>query len=135
MTSQTSIVIDRLDHLVLTVRDLQRTIQFYENVLGMESVTFGGGRRALQFGSQKINLHEHGKEFEPKAAVPVPGSADLCFLSPTPLKDIILHLEASDVEIEAGPIRRTGATGPLESVYVRDPDGNLIELSNAWTEL
>ncbi|GFN29943.1 VOC family protein [Paenibacillus xylaniclasticus] len=134
MTSQAPIVIERLDHFVLTVKDLQRTIRFYEDVLGMEAVTFGNGRRALQFGRQKINLHEQGKEFEPKAALPAPGSADLCFLTPTPLADVIRHLHACSVKIEEGPVRRTGATGPIESVYVRDPDGNLIEISNEVTE-
>ncbi|MBB6678195.1 VOC family protein [Cohnella lubricantis] len=124
-------VLNRLDHLVLTVRDLERTVRFYEDVLGMEAVRFAGGRFALKFGTQKINLHEKGKEFEPKAESPVPGSADLCLLAHTPLPDVIRHLEACEVAIEEGPVRRTGAMGPIDSVYIRDPDQNLIEISNA----
>jgi len=126
----TGIVIDRLDHLVLTVSDLQRTIAFYEKVLGMEVVRFGGGRYALHFGRQKINLHERGREFEPKAHTPCPGSADLCFIASTPLDDVIRHLENRGVPIEEGPVDRTGAGGKIRSVYVRDPDRNLIEISN-----
>ncbi|OXM83354.1 VOC family protein [Paenibacillus rigui] len=120
----------RLDHLVLTVRDLSRTCLFYSEVLGMEVVTFGSGRKALQFGQQKINLHQHGQEFEPKAAAPSPGSADLCFITETPLQQVMEHLEACGVDIEEGPVARTGAMGPIESVYFRDPDGNLLEVSN-----
>lgn len=120
----------RLDHLVLTVRDLSRTCLFYSEVLGMEVVTFGSGRKALQFGQQKINLHQQGQEFEPKAAAPSPGSADLCFITETPLQQVMRHLEACGVDIEEGPVARTGAMGPIESVYFRDPDGNLLEVSN-----
>ena len=123
-------VIDRLDHLVLTVNDLQRTIAFYEKVLGMEVVRFGDGRYALHFGRQKINLHERGREFEPKASAPCPGSADLCFITNTPLDDVIRHLDNCNVPIEEGPVDRTGATGRIRSVYLRDPDRNLIEISN-----
>lgn len=123
-------VIDRLDHLVLTVADLERTLDFYTRVLGMEAVTFGPGRKALQFGRQKINLHERGREFEPNAKQPEPGSADLCFITATPLPEVMARLELCGVPLEEGPVRRTGAVGPIESVYVRDPDGNLIELSN-----
>jgi len=130
----TGIVIDRLDHLVLTVSDLQRTIAFYEQVLGMEVVRFGEGRYALHFGRQKINLHERGREFEPKAHTPCPGSADLCFIADTPLDAVIRHLENCGVPIEEGPVERTGATGKIRSVYVRDPDRNLIEISNAVAE-
>ncbi|WNQ12263.1 VOC family protein [Paenibacillus aurantius] len=130
MSQPTGIVIERLDHFVLTVRDIQRTVKFYEEIMGMEVVRFGEGRCALQFGRQKINLHEQGKEFEPKAHHPVPGSADLCFVSPTPLADIIRHLNASGIAILEGPVKRTGAMGPIESVYFRDPDLNLIEVSN-----
>lgn len=125
-----TISIERLDHLVLTVGDLQTTCAFYERILGMQVVTFGNGRYALQFGQQKINLHQTGKEFEPKAALPTPGSADLCFITSFPLDQIIAHLHTCDVEIVEGPVSRTGAMGPIESVYIRDPDGNLIEIAN-----
>jgi catechol 2,3-dioxygenase-like lactoylglutathione lyase family enzyme len=121
--------IDRLDHLVLTVADIDRTIEFYERVLGMTAVTFGAGRRALAFGKQKINLHQVGKEYEPKAQSPTPGSADLCFISAAGLDEIDAHLHQAGVSIEAGPVDRTGALGPIRSVYFRDPDGNLIEVS------
>ncbi len=122
--------LDRLDHLVLTVRDLSATVDFYTRVLGMTEVTFGQGRKALQFGNQKINLHEAGREFEPKAKTPVPCSADLCFITATPIADVQAHLAAHGVPVEEGPVPRTGAIGPITSVYVRDPDGNLIEISN-----
>ena len=122
--------IDRLDHLVLTVADIAATCAFYSRVLGMEVVTFGTGRSALVFGSQKINLHAKGKEFEPKAATPTPGSADLCFISSTPLAKVLAHLQQCRVSILEGPVQRTGATGPIVSVYFRDPDANLIEISN-----
>jgi catechol 2,3-dioxygenase-like lactoylglutathione lyase family enzyme len=122
--------IDHLDHLVLTVADLEATIDFYTRVLGMQAVTFGAGRKALAFGNQKINLHQAGREFEPKAERPTPGSADLCFIVVTPLAEVIAHLQAQQVAIVEGPVQRTGATGPIRSVYLRDPDQNLIELSN-----
>ncbi|HEY8497308.1 MAG TPA: VOC family protein [Limnochordales bacterium] len=122
--------IDSLDHLVFTVADVEATCRFYSRVLGMEVVTFGQGRRALQFGSQKINLHQQGREFEPKAARPTPGSADLCFLTTVPLADVVAHLQSAGVAIVEGPVQRTGATGPILSVYFRDPDGNLIEVAN-----
>lgn len=122
--------IDSLDHLVLTVSDVELTCDFYARVLGMEVVTFRGDRKALKFGRQKINLHPHGKEFEPKARVPMPGSADLCFLTQTPLTAWLGHLQACGVVAEEGPVERTGAIGPIWSVYFRDPDGNLIEVSN-----
>jgi len=124
------IKLDRLDHLVLTVADLAVTKAFYERVLGMKPVAFGEGREALHFGNQKINLHQAGREFEPKAWRATPGSADLCFIVATPLDDVIAHLKDEGVVIIHGPVAKTGATGPLRSVYVRDPDGNLIELSN-----
>jgi catechol 2,3-dioxygenase-like lactoylglutathione lyase family enzyme len=124
------ITLDHLDHLVLTVADLDRTIAFYRDVLGMRVETFGTGRTALVFGQQKINLHLAGNEFEPKALRPTPGSADLCFIAATPLEAVIAHLDASGVAIAEGPVQRTGATGPILSVYVRDPDENLIEISN-----
>ncbi|PZP26804.1 VOC family protein [Pseudomonas kuykendallii] len=126
--------IDHLDHLVLTVADLDVTVDFYTRVLGMQEVTFGEGRKALGFGMQKINLHQAGKEFEPKAERPTPGSADLCFIVATPLEEVIAHLETQGVAILEGPVRRTGATQPIRSVYVRDPDFNLIELSNPLDE-
>ncbi|MEQ8899218.1 MAG: VOC family protein [Roseovarius sp.] len=123
-----------LDHLVLTVRDVTRTCDFYREVLGMEVVSFrpadGTERSALSFGSQKINLHQAGAEFEPKAEAPQPGSADLCFLSATPVEEWVTHFGAHGVEVIEGPVARTGATGPILSVYIRDPDGNLIEVSN-----
>jgi catechol 2,3-dioxygenase-like lactoylglutathione lyase family enzyme len=122
--------IDRLDHLVLTVADIDATCRFYAGVLGMQIVTFGTGRKALAFGRQKINLHQAGHEFEPKAKQPMPGSADVCLITETPLADVIVELSALGIPIEDGPVARTGATGPIQSVYLRDPDGNLIEVSN-----
>jgi catechol 2,3-dioxygenase-like lactoylglutathione lyase family enzyme len=121
--------IERLDHLVLTVADVDATVDFYERVLGMAPVTFGAGRRALAFGRQKINLHQAGAEFEPKAGRPTPGSADLCFITSTDLDDVERRLREAGVEIEEGPVDRTGALGPIRSVYFRDPDLNLIEVS------
>lgn len=122
--------IDSLDHLVLTVKDIETTADFYSKALGMQVITFGAGRKALTFGMQKINLHEHGKEFEPKARLPAPGSADLCFITSVPLPEVVKHLTACGVDIIEGPVQRTGATGPILSVYLRDPDMNLIEVSN-----
>ncbi|WP_436759058.1 VOC family protein [Streptosporangium sp. V21-05] len=122
--------VERLDHLVLTVADIEATVDFYVRVLGMTPVTFQGGRRALSFGQQKINLHQAGKEFEPRAERPTPGSADLCLVIGTPLDRVVAELAAAGVAVEEGPVGRTGALGPMTSVYVRDPDGNLIELSN-----
>ncbi len=124
------ITVDRLDHLVLTVRSIREAADFYTTALGMQEVTFGAGRKALAFGVQKINLHEQGNEFEPKAHRPEPGSADLCFVTDTPVESVVEHLRACGVKIIEGPVRRTGATGPLVSVYFRDPDLNLIEVSN-----
>lgn len=121
--------IERLDHLVLTVRDIAATCKFYSTVLGMEVVTFGAGRKALAFGQQKFNLHEAGREFEPKADRPTPGSADLCLIAVGPLADVTAHLRACGVPILEGPVQRTGALGPITSVYFRDPDQNLIEVS------
>ncbi len=119
-----------LDHLVLTVASIDDSITFYTRVLGMTEVTFGAGRKALSFGRQKINLHEAGREFDPKADHPTPGSADLCFLTDRPLADVRAHLVACGVVVEEGPVDRTGAEGPIRSVYIRDPDGNLIEIAN-----
>jgi catechol 2,3-dioxygenase-like lactoylglutathione lyase family enzyme len=121
-------MIRSLDHLVLTVQDVERTVEFYARVLDMEPVTFGGGRRALAFGEQKLNLHQAGNEFEPKAARPAPGSADLCFLTDWATSDVVKRLQAEGVAIEEGPVERTGARGPILSVYFRDPDGNLVEV-------
>ena len=123
-------MIDRIDHIVLTCFDLDRTIDFYSRVLGMEPVTFAGGRRGLAFGRQKFNLHQAGREFEPKALKPAPGTVDLCFISTTPLAEVIEHVRSCGVAIVEGPVPKTGATGPMSSIYVRDPDGNLVEISN-----
>lgn len=123
-----------LDHLVLTVTEIEATVAFYTSILGMTAETFtpadGSARWALRFGEQKINLHQAGAEFEPKAKRPGPGTADLCFLSETPLEAWQAHLVDHSVTVEEGPVRRTGATGPILSIYIRDPDGNLIEISN-----
>jgi catechol 2,3-dioxygenase-like lactoylglutathione lyase family enzyme len=118
-----------LDHLVLTVRDLDATVRFYRDGLGMRLETFGEGRKALHFGSQKINLHVAGREFEPKATRPTPGSADICFLTERPLAEVRAHLAAQGHPVLEGPVERTGAEGPIFSIYVRDPDGNLIEIA------
>lgn len=122
--------IDSLDHLVLTVKDIGTTASFYSRVLGMDIITFGGGRKALSFGAQKINLHQHKKEFEPKAQQPTPGSADLCFITSVPIPEVVSHLSSCNVAVIEGPVQRTGAIGPIFSVYFRDPDMNLIEVSN-----
>ncbi|MEV0067588.1 VOC family protein [Amycolatopsis sp. NPDC050768] len=122
--------IDRLDHLVLTVADVEATVAFYTRVLGMAEVTFKGGRKALAFGTSKINLHQAGHEFEPKALRPTPGSADLCLITENALDAVIEELRRAGVPIEEGPVERTGATGDIRSVYFRDPDENLIEVSN-----
>lgn len=121
--------IDRIDHLVLTVKDVAATCEFYARVLGMQPVTFGEGRRALQFGRQKINLHPAGREYSPRAQHPVPGSADLCLIASVPLSEALAHLEKCGVKIIEGPVERTGALGRMLSVYFRDPDLNLIEVS------
>lgn len=121
-------MIESLDHLVLTVADIEAAAAFYCGVLGMERVGFAGGRTALAFGRQKINLHQRGREFEPKAQAPTPGSADLCFVAAVPLAEVRARLDAAAVVIEAGPVARTGAVGPITSLYVRDPDGNLVEI-------
>ncbi len=122
--------IDHLDHLVLTVASIEATCDFYARALGMQVETFGQGRTALRFGGQKINLHQAGHEFEPKALRPTPGSGDLCFIATTPLEEVVDHLQRLGIAIEEGPVPRTGATGPIRSVYLRDPDANLIEISN-----
>ncbi|MCW8884608.1 MAG: VOC family protein [Motiliproteus sp.] len=122
--------LSQLDHLVLTVADIEPSVDFYCRVLGMEKIVFGEQRIALKFGQQKINLHQQGKEFEPKANHPTPGSADLCFLTDTPIRDAMTHVSCKGVNILEGPVERTGAEGPILSFYFRDPDGNLIEVSN-----
>jgi catechol 2,3-dioxygenase-like lactoylglutathione lyase family enzyme len=126
--------IERIDHFVLTVADVAATCAFYERVLGMEVVNFGAGRKALRFGQQKINLHAHGREFEPKAHKPTPGSADFCLITRVPLAEVVAHLRTEGVAIVEGPVPRTGATGSLVSIYFRDPDGNLVEVANLVAE-
>lgn len=125
--------VDMLDHLVLTVVDIDRTAAFYAKVLGMEVIDFDEKRKALFFGKQKINLHQYGHEFEPKAQIPTPGSADLCFLTSVPLAEVARHLIAFGVDILEGPVFRTGANGKLLSLYFRDPDLNLVEVANLVT--
>ena len=120
----------RIDHIVLTVKSIDVTTEFYERALGMEVVTFGEGRKALSFGEQKFNLHEAGKEFEPKANKPTPGSIDICLITETAINEVIDELRLAGVSLIEGPIRRTGASGPIMSIYFRDPDLNLIEVSN-----
>jgi catechol 2,3-dioxygenase-like lactoylglutathione lyase family enzyme len=122
-------MIDHLDHLVLTCTDAQATCDFYTRVMKMQLETFGAGRVAFRFGNQKINLHVKGQEFEPKAHLPVPGALDLCFIASVPLDQVIEHLNAQNWPILEGPVLRTGATQKIRSVYVRDPDLNLIEIS------
>lgn len=122
-------MIDHLDHLVLTTANEEACVRFYVEVLGMTLETFGAGRKAFRFGNQKINLHVKGHEFEPKAELPTPGSLDLCFIASVPLEEVIARLHEQSVPILEGPVMRTGATARIRSVYVRDPDLNLIEIS------
>ena len=122
--------IDRIDHVVMTVRNLDATCAFYSRVLAMQVVTFAGDRKALAFGRQKINLHQAGREFEPRANAAAPGTIDICLITTTPLAEVIEHLKACGVPIIEGPVVKTGAAGPIRSVYFRDPDDNLIEVSN-----
>jgi catechol 2,3-dioxygenase-like lactoylglutathione lyase family enzyme len=124
------VAVTGLDHLVLTVSDLDQTSSFYQRTLGMRPVTFGAGRHALEFGASKINLHQAGQEITPHAARPVPGSADLCLITTSPPEQVLAHLAAMHVPVEEGPVPRTGAQGPLTSIYCRDPDGNLIEIAS-----
>ena len=121
--------LEQLDHIVLTVANIHATTDFYTEVLGMDIVTFEG-RTALRFGDQKINLHQRGHEFQPRAAQPTPGSADLCFVTLTPMEEVVSYLTDLKVHVEVGPVERTGAVGKLLSIYIRDPDKNLIEISN-----
>jgi catechol 2,3-dioxygenase-like lactoylglutathione lyase family enzyme len=125
-------MIDHIDHVVLTTRDKAACIRFYTEVLGMKLVTFRTPtqeRLALSFGEQKLNLHEWGREFEPRAHVAVPGSLDLCFIAAVPLDEVVKRLEKAQIRIIEGPVKKTGALGPIRSVYVRDPDLNLVEIS------
>ena len=122
-------MIHHLDHLVLTTADEQACIDFYVGLLGMTLETFGQGRKAFKFGGQKINLHVKGSEFEPKAHLPVPGALDLCFIAARPLDEVIARIRERGVRIVEGPVRRTGASYPPRSIYLRDPDLNLIEIS------
>jgi len=122
--------LSKLDHIVLTVSNIEKTISFYVSVMGMKKEVFGQGRVALKYGDQKINLHEFGNEFEPKAIKPTPGSADLCFITKTPLNEAMSHVMSCGVEIIEGPVERTGAKGLILSFYFRDPDNNLIEVAN-----
>lgn len=129
------ITVDRIDHIVFTCRDIRATIDFYVRTLGMQEVTFGEGRKALAFGRQKINLQpavpdDTERDIAAKAATPTPGSADLCLIVDQPIEHVLDRLRALGVAVVQGPVGRTGATGPLQSVYIRDPDGNLIELAN-----
>jgi catechol 2,3-dioxygenase-like lactoylglutathione lyase family enzyme len=122
--------IRHLDHLVITARDPEATIKFYTEILGMRLVVFGEGRKALAFGEQKINLHDAAKPYVPHAKAPTPGSVDLCFIAAEPVERVMAELKAKGVKIEEGIVPRTGALAKLRSLYIRDPDGNLIEISN-----
>jgi len=130
-----AVQIRALDHIVLTVGDVVKSCEFYNRILGLDIFTFGDNRKSLIFGNQKINLHESGREFLPCAARPTPGSADICLIAETPVDEIITRLQQYDVAVELGPVERTGAMGPLVSIYIRDPDQNLIELSNLLQDL
>ena len=120
----------KIDHLVLTVKDIGKTVHFYENYLGFKKETFSGGRTALQFSDGKINLHQYGNEFEPKAATPTPGSADLCFIADEEIADLMPALLAKGIKIIKGPVIKIGSQGEINSFYIRDPDNNLIEIAN-----
>ncbi|MBP2615350.1 VOC family protein [Chryseobacterium jejuense] len=122
--------IKNIDHIVLTVSDINKTIEFYTEIMGFEVVTFGDNRKALTFGNQKINLHQKGHEIEPKAEHPTSGSADLCFIAQTDIHEVMDELKQKNIEIIEGIVDRTGAVGKIRSVYFRDPDQNLIEVSN-----
>ncbi|NML70128.1 VOC family protein [Chryseobacterium sp. RP-3-3] len=122
--------IENLDHIVLTVADIDKTVEFYTTILGFKAITFGENRKALTFGNQKINLHQKGHEFEPKAEKPTCGSADLCFIAKTDIHEVLEELKQKNIQIIEGIVERTGALGKIRSVYFRDPDMNLIEVSN-----
>lgn len=123
----------QLDHLVLTVKDVARTVAFYTEMLGMRSVTFGDGRTALHFGNQKLNLHPSNRVLDPNVKHATPGSADLCFLVDEPIEEWMRHLARQGIPVILGPVERTGAQGQLRSIYLYDPDENLLELSNLMT--
>jgi catechol 2,3-dioxygenase-like lactoylglutathione lyase family enzyme len=127
--------LQRIDHVVFTVQDIDATCAFYSRALGMEVVTFGAGRKALQFGQSRINLHQYGREFEPKAKNPVPGTQDICLVTDTSIPEVIQQLHSLGLEIIEGPAPRTGAIGAMESVYIRDPDGNLVEIAHYLEEI
>ena len=127
--------IERIDHIVMTVNDIEQTIWFYGDVLGMEEIEFGDNRKALRFGNQKINLHEKTREISPVAEYPTPGSQDICLISSSPINEITAMLEKHGVAIEEGPVLRQGAQGEITSVYCRDPDGNLVEIANTGNHL
>ena len=136
------LTVRRIDHLVLTCRNVKATLRFYSEVLGMREVTFGSGRKALAFGRQKLNLHPVGQaaggatgSVAAVAAQPMPGSVDLCLIVTEPVDVVLAHLAACGIPIDEGPVMRTGALGPIESVYIRDPDGNLIELGRYVDEV
>lgn len=122
--------IGRIDHFVLMVQSIEKVCEFYSRVLGMKVVTFGDNRKALQFGGQKINLHQVGKEFKPKPLNPTIGSGDICFVTEIPLEEVIKHVKSCGTEITEGPVTKTGARGPIRSIYIHDPDGNLVEIAN-----
>lgn len=124
-----AIQLDHIDHVVMTVESVDTTCNWYLRVLGIKSAVFGEGRKALLLNKQKINLHPKGAEFSPVAAAPTPGSLDICLISKTPLAEVIEHLKAQRVAVEKGPIKRNGATGLITSIYIRDPDRNLLEIS------
>ena len=119
-----------IDHIVLTVRDIEASVAFYQSTLGMSREEFAEGRVALKYGNQKINLHPYGNEFSPHAESPQPGSADLCFIINGSIEQAMIEVKTKGIELEEGPVTRTGAKGPITSFYIRDPDGNLIELSS-----
>ena len=123
-------LISTLDHLVITVHNIEKSCTFYETVLGLEIISFGDGRKAIKVGDQKISLHQTGKEISPCAKHPTPGSADICFTTPKPISDYLRHLKNSGIDIELGPVKRHGVFGAMDSVYFRDPDGNLLEVSH-----
>ncbi len=122
--------LERIDHVVFTVRDVDATCAFYTQAFGMEVVTFGDDRKALQFGQCKINLHQYGSEFEPRAARPAPGTQDICLITTASVQDVVTHLQSLNLDIVEGAVPKTGALGAIESVYVRDPDGNLVEIAS-----
>jgi catechol 2,3-dioxygenase-like lactoylglutathione lyase family enzyme len=126
--------VTRIDHLVLTVKRIETSCAFYTKILGMTEVAFQDGRKAVTFGNQKINFHQQGNEFEPKALHPTPGSADLCFITSVPITQFIDHLDTCGVKIIEGPVNRVGAMGAITSIYIRDPDQNLIEISNTKSQ-